>query len=824
MITTNTKKTGNTKSTSAKQENKEALGFEDFKKEVLNDYKLAHLSRHMSVLARREVLNGKAKFGIFGDGKEVAQIAMAKQFLEGDWRSGYYRDQTFMLAAGMTTPKKFFALLYGETRTELNPDNGGRSMNNHFGTRLVQKNGDWIDQTKSKNTSSDISPTAGQMPRLTGLALASKLYREQPELKELQKFSNKGNEVAFGTIGDASTSEGLFFETLNAASVLQIPMALSVWDDGYGISVPVELQTVKANISKALKGFEKQRNDKTGILIFEANGWDYAELCQMYEKGISRCRKEHVPVLFHVRELTQPTGHSTSGSHERYKSEKRLKWEKDKDCLVQMRQWIVEKKISDESTLDQIESEARDEATNAKKEAYKEYLKPIEEERDELNKIIRQKSCICNQNSEDQINSIVNNLNNTLTLNRKEILSTARKILRHVCSSCNKQGGLKDQLRKWVAEYNESGHEKYTAYLYDESAKSPLRIESIAPQYSEDAPLVPGREIIRDNFDALFGNDPRLITLGEDTGKLGGVNQTLEGLQKKYGEWRVRDTGIHEATIVGEGIGLALRGLRPIAEIQYFDYLLYTLHTLSDDLATTHYRTKGGQKAPVIVRTRGHRLEGIWHSGSPLSMVVNSIRGIYICVPRDMTRAAGMYNTLLQGEDPALVIEPLNGYRIREKQPSNWGAFQTPLGIPEVIREGTDVTIATYGSCVRIAAEAIDQLSEIGISVELIDVQTLLPFDTEKIILNSLKKTNRIVFFDEDVPGGATAYMMQKVLEEQGGFYYLDHKPMTVTAEDHRPAYGTDGDYFSNPNAEDVYETIYGMMGEAYPDKFPPIY
>ncbi|WP_462317812.1 alpha-ketoacid dehydrogenase subunit alpha/beta [Marinilabilia sp.] len=824
MITTNTKSTNNIKKTSDNKESKETLGFEEFKNEVLNDYKLAHLSRHMSVLARREVLNGKAKFGIFGDGKEVAQIAMAKQFLEGDWRSGYYRDQTFMLAAGMTTPKKFFALLYGETRTELNPDNGGRSMNNHFGTRLIQDNGEWIDQSQSKNTSSDISPTAGQMPRLTGLALASKLYREQPELQSFNNYSNRGNEVAFGTIGDASTSEGLFFEAVNAAGVLQIPMAISVWDDGYGISVPVELQTVKANISKALKGFEKQRGDHSGILIFEANGWDYAELCQMYEKGIARCRKEHIPVLFHVKELTQPTGHSTSGSHERYKSKERLHWEKEKDCLVQLRRWILEKNITDEATLDSIESEAKDEAVTAKKEAYNEYLQPIMEEREELNAIIRQKSCVCHKSGEEQINSIVNNLNNALTLNRKEILSSARKILRHVCASCEKPGGLKDQLRKWVARYVENGHEKYNAFLYDESARSPLRITGIAPEYAEDAPLVPGREIIRDNFDTLFANNPRLITLGEDTGKLGGVNQTLEGLQKKHGNWRVRDTGIHEATIVGEGIGLALRGFRPITEIQYFDYLLYTLHTLSDDLATTHYRTKGGQKAPVIVRTRGHRLEGIWHSGSPLSMVINSIRGMYVCVPRDMTRAAGMYNTLLQGEDPAIVIEPLNGYRIREKQPSNWGAFQIPLGIPEVIKEGTDVTIATYGSCVRIAAEAIDQLAEIGISVELIDVQTLLPFDTEKVILNSLKKTNRIVFFDEDVPGGATAYMMQKVLEEQGGFYYLDHKPMTITAKDHRPAYGTDGDYFSNPNAEDVYETIYGMMGEAYPDKFPPIY
>lgn len=802
----------------------EALKFEEFRKEVLNDYRLANLSRQMSVLARREVLNGKAKFGIFGDGKEVAQIAMAKQFRDGDWRSGYYRDQTFMLAAGMTTPEKFFAMLYGETRTELNPDNGGRSMNNHFGTRLIDTNNQWIDQTKSKNTSSDISPTAGQMPRLTGLALASKLYREQKELSELKQFSNNGNEVAFGTIGDASTSEGLFFETLNAASVLQIPMAVSVWDDGYGISVPVEKQTTKASISKALKGLEKGRRDQSGILIYEAFGWDYATLCQIYEDGIKKCRKDHVPVLFHIKELTQPTGHSTSGSHERYKSEERLKWEKEKDCLVQMRDWMLEKGLADESSLDQIEKEARQEAVDAQKSTYAVYLAPIKQEKQELIDIVEQKHCVCDAAREDEIQKIVSNLKNTVNLNRKEILSSARKILRHVCVSCDKPGGLKDKLRQWVHNYYEGGKEKYNLFLYDESDKSPLKVDPVAPKYAEDAPRVPGREIIRDNFNAVFANNPRVLTLGEDTGKLGGVNQTLEGLQEKYGEWRVRDTGIHEATIVGEGIGLALRGLRPIAEIQYFDYLLYTLHTLSDDLASTHYRTKGGQKAPVIVRTRGHRLEGIWHSGSPLSMIINSIRGIHVCVPRDMTRAAGMYNTILEGEDPALVIEPLNGYRIREKQPYNWGEFRIPLGIPELITEGTDVTLVTYGSCVRIAADAISQLNDAGISVELIDIQTLLPFDTQGIILESLKKTNRIVFFDEDVPGGATAYMMQKVIEEQGGFYYLDHKPVTITAKDHRPAYGTDGDYFSNPNAEDVYDAVYGIMGEAYPDKFPPIY
>ncbi|MFO8002259.1 MAG: thiamine pyrophosphate-dependent enzyme [Marinilabilia sp.] len=824
MITTKLKEAGSISNSSENTKSGEALKFEEFKKEVLEDYHLGQLSRNLSIIARREVLNGKAKFGIFGDGKEVAQIAMAKQFRNGDWRSGYYRDQTFMLATGMLTPKKFFALLYGETRTGLNPDNGGRSMNNHFGTRLIDDNGNWKPQADQKNTASDISPTGGHMPRLTGLALASKLYRNHPELKHLDQFSHNGDEVAFGTIGDASTTEGLFFETINAAGVMQIPMAVSVWDDGYGISVPAELQTVKASISRALKGFEKQKGDKTGILIYHAKGWDYAGLCQMYEDGIARCRKEHVPVVFHVDELTQPTGHSTSGSHERYKSKDRLKWEKETDCLIKMREWILNTGLAEEKTLTGIEENATKEARAARKEAHSEFLNPLEEERQELIELVSHKKCVCRPSGEEQIEKIIGHLENVPTLNRKEILSSARKILRHVCVSCDRPGGLKEQLQKWVSHEMELGHEKYNRYLYDESKYSPTRVTWIPPEYGNDAPLVPGREIIRDNFDALFSANPALMTFGEDTGKLGGVNQTLEGLQNKYGEWRVRDTGIRETTIIGEGIGLALRGLRPIAEIQYFDYLLYALHTISDDLATTHYRSKAGQKVPLIIRTRGHRLEGIWHSGSPLSMVINSIRGVHVCVPRDMTRAAGMYNTLLAGEDPALVIEPLNGYRIREKQPLNFGEFRIPLGIPEILTTGTDVTIVTYGSCVRIAGEAIEQLNETGISVELIDVQTLLPFDTNEVILNSLKKTNRIVFFDEDVPGGATAFMMQKVIEEQGGFYYLDHKPVTVTAKEHRPAYGTDGDYFSNPNAEDVYEAIYAMMGEAYPNSFPGIY
>lgn len=800
------------------------LSFSDFKKEVLKDYRIAQVSRNMSLLARKEVLGGKAKFGIFGDGKEIPQIALAKQFREGDWRSGYYRDQTFMLAAEMITPKQFFAQLYGETRTELNPDNGGRSFNNHFGTRLIDDAGNWKQLSAMKCTSSDISPTAGQMPRLVGLAMASKLYRNNPELKQYDQFSNNGNEVAFGTIGDASTSEGHFFETLNAASVLQIPMAVSVWDDGYGISVPKKFQTAKESISKALKGFEKSGRDSTGMLIYNAKGWDYAGLCQMYEKGIAQCRQHHVPVLFHVEELTQPVGHSTSGSHERYKSSERLEWEKEYDGITQMRRWLVESNLVAAEELDQIEEESVLEVRAAQKEAYQEFMDIFKQERQELLAIITTKACVCNEIKQHKIDDVVKELQSTLSLNRKEILSAARKLLRHYCSACEKPGSIKDALKQWVKKYFEEGWENYSSNLYSESAQSARNVTPVYPEFAEDAPSVPGREILHDNFDYIFSHNPLVVTFGEDTGQLGGVNQTMEGMQEKYGEWRVRDTGIRETTILGKGIGMALRGLRPIAEIQYFDYLLYALQTMSDDLATTRYRTKNGQKAPVIVRTRGHRLEGIWHSGSPLSMVINSIRGVYVCVPRDMTRAAGFYNTLLEGDDPALVIEPLNGYRLREKQPSNIGEYRLPLGVPEIISEGNDVTLVTYGSCVRIAQDAVNQLKEIGVSVELIDVQTLLPFDVNGVILESVKKTSRVVFFDEDVPGGATAFMMQKVVEEQKGFYYLDAAPRTVTAKDHRPAYGTDGDYFSNPNAEDVYEAIYAMMAEFDPKRFPSIY
>ncbi|MDG5799012.1 thiamine pyrophosphate-dependent enzyme [Marinilabiliaceae bacterium ANBcel2] len=801
------------------------LSFEDFKNEVLNDYKLAHLSRQMSNIARKEVLSGKAKFGIFGDGKEVAQIAMAKQFFNGDWRSGYYRDQTFMLATGMLTPERFFAMVYGQTNTDLNPDNGGRSFNNHFATRLIDNNGEWIDQTKIKISSADISPTAGQMPRAVGLALASRIYRKSKELNLYnKKFSNGGNEVVFATIGDGSTSEGHFFETLNSAAVNQIPMAVSVWDDGYAISVPVKQQTVKESISKALKGFEKSINGKSGIHIIRAKGWDYAGLCQAYEQGIKKCREEHTPVLFHIEELTQPNGHSTSGSHQRYKNSERIEWEQKHDAILKMKQWILSAAIASQEELTQIEAAAANEARIAQKKAYNDYLTPIIRERDELVNLVKNKSCICDKSKDKETSSIIDNLMGVHVINRKEVLSSARKILRNVCASCKKSNGLKPVLKKWVNNYRNNGYNLYSKYLYDEHESETQNVKRVDPIYSSEKSSIPAREILRDNFDAILSKDPTVVLFGEDVGQLGGVNQTLEGLQNKYGNLRVFDTGLRETTIAGKAIGLALRGFKPIAEIQYFDYLLYALQTISDDVATLHYRTKGGQKAPLIISTRGHRLEGPWHAGSPLSMIINSVRGMYVCVPRNMTQAAAFYNTMLAWANPAIIIEPLNGYRLHEPRPENPGEYTLEPGIPEIIKEGKDVTIVTYGSCVRIAVEAVNQLKDIGINAELIDVQTLLPFDTYGIINKSLEKSSRIIFFDEDVPGGATAYMMQKVIEERKGFYDLDIAPVTVTAKEHRPAYGTDGDYFSKPNAEDLYEAVYDLMNELTPGKYPPIY
>ena len=793
------------------------------KKEVLEDYRLAHISRNLSIYGRKDVLTGRGKFGIFGDGKEVAQIALAKNFKNGDWRSGYYRDQTWMMAAGIFSPEEFFYQLYGETDVKLSPGNGGRSFNNHFGSRSINEDGSWKDLTKQKNTSADISPTAGQMPRLLGLAWASKLFRNNKELHQFKTLSNKGNEVAFGSIGDASTSEGHFWETVNAAGVLKVPMALSVWDDDFGISVPKKYQTTKQSISTLLKGFEIDKNGD-GYYIYTAKGWDYPALVKMYEEGVAKCRKEHVPVLFHVIEVTQPQGHSTSGSHERYKSKERLEWEKEFDPLKKMREWIIESKTATAEECDQVEKEALDRAKLARKTAWNTFKGPILKERENLIKIIEQRSCKCKREGIDKVGLVAADLKKVISPIRKDNFSAAKKILRHVCLDCNIRKDLQSELSNWLERNYEDNRKRYNTKVYVEDENSALKVKEVKAVFSSDSPEVAGREILRDNFDYIFSHNPKVVTFGEDAGFIGGVNQSLEGLQKKYGEIRISDTGIRETTILGQGIGVALRGLRPITEIQYFDYLLYALQTLSDDLATTHYRTAGGQKVPVIIRTRGHRLEGIWHSGSPLSMVINSIRGVYVCVPRNMTQAAGFYNTLLKGEDPALVIEPLNGYRLHEKRPDNIGEFTVPLGVPEILQEGKDITLVTYGSCVRIAQDAVEQLKEFNISVELIDVQTLLPFDVSHKIVESIKKTGKVVFFDEDVPGGATAFMMQKVLEEQNAYYYLDSEPRTLAAQEHRPAYATDGDYFSNPNAEDVFETVYGLMNEADPVKYPKLY
>ena len=797
--------------------------YEDFRKEVLNDYKLAHLSRNLSIIGRKEVLTGKAKFGIFGDGKEVAQIAFAKQFREGDWRSGYYRDQTFMMAAGLFSPKEFFSQLYGDTSVELNPGNGGRSCNNHFSTRSINEDGTWRDLMKQKNSSADISPTAGQMPRLLGLAYASKLFRNLPELHNFKEFTDKGNEVAFGTIGDSSTSEGHFWETINAAAVLQVPIALAVWDDGYGISVPKEYQTAKGSIFEALRGFERDDNSP-GIVLLQGRGWDYPGLCKLFARGVRISREEHVPVVFHVDEVTQPLGHSTSGSHERYKSPERLQWEKDFDPLKKMREWMIDSDLAKADELDRIEEEASEEAKTARNEAWKDYTRPMLVERDALVKIINNRSCICKREGYDKPGTITEDLKKLLTPIRKDNFSAARKILRHVCADCEIREELHADLSNWLRRNRDDNVMRYNSCLYNETGFSALNVNPVSPVFTENSPEVPGRVVLRDFWDAVLERDPRVFIFGEDTGKIGGVNQTYEGLQNKYGEMRVTDTGIRETTILGQGIGLALRGMRPVAEIQYLDYLLYALQTFSDDLATTHYRTRGGQSAPVIVVTRGHRLEGIWHAGSPVSMIINSIRGVYVCVPRNMTQAAGLYNTLLQGMDPAIVIEPLNGYRLKERRPENTGDFSMPLGEPEVLVGGTDITIVTYGSCVRIAENAVEELREFDISVELIDVQTLLPFDRPDTILGSLRKTGRILFFDEDVPGGATSFMLQQVIEERGGFFYLDAEPATLTGKDHRPAYTSDGDYFSKPNAEDLFDKVYEVMNKSNPAKYPALY
>lgn len=784
------------------------MTFETFRQAVLDDYRLANESRQASLLGRKEVLTGKAKFGIFGDGKEIAQIAMAKVFFPGDFRAGYYRDQTFMMASGLLTVQEFFAQLYAHTDVNAEPSSAGRLMNGHYSTRLLDENGEWKNLTQLKNSSSDISPTAGQMPRLLGLAYASKLYRQNPELHSdfFQKFSIQGNEVAFGTIGDASTSEGLFWEAINAAGVLQVPMALSVWDDGYGISVPNKYQTTKQSISEALKGFERTE-EKDGIMIFTAKGWDYPGLCEMYETGISVCRSHHIPVVFHITEMTQPQGHSTSGSHERYKSKERLEWEDRYDCIRKMKEWILQSALATEEELNDIEAEAKKTVNEQKRKAWESFLKPI---RSEMNQAV----ALIGALSAESIHAafIEKTKNDLLEIKeplRRDISEAVNAVLR---LTRNENTPSCIALKNWLHGWKKEMEDKYDSFLYSQSAQSVFKISEVKPEYKDDSPMVDGREVLLANWDEQLKHNHAICIFGEDVGNIGGVNQTYTGLQQKYGEHRVTDTGIREMTIIGQGIGMALRGLRPVAEIQYLDYLIYALTALSDDLACLQYRTKGGQKAPLIITTRGHRLEGVWHSGSPMQMLLGSLRGIHLLVPRDMTRAAGFYNTILESDEPALVIEPLNGYRIKEKMPSNLRLFKVPVGVPEILMEGNDVTLVTYGSCVRIALAAVTQLQQAGISVELIDVQSLMPFDIHHRIVESLKKTNKIVFLDEDVPGGATAYMMQQVLEVQNGFRYLDIEPVTIAAKDHRPAYGTDGDYFSKPNAEDIFNTVMEMM------------
>lgn len=792
------------------------LSFEEFKKVVVEDYRIANESRQASLMGRKEVLTGKAKFGIFGDGKEVAQIAMAKVFRPGDFRSGYYRDQTFMMAIGALTLEQYFAGLYAHTDIKHDPMSAGRQMGGHFATPFLDENGNYLDLVNRRNSSSDISPTAGQMPRLLGLAYASHFFRVNKELqtKEFAHLSNNGNEVAFGTIGDASTSEGPFWETINAAGVLQIPMLVSVWDDGHGISVPKKYQTTKESVSDVLSGFQRS-GDKKGYEIFVTKGWNYAHLMETYDKAIKVCREEHCPTIVHVEEVTQPQGHSTSGSHERYKSKERLQWEQDFDCIRQMRAWILQNALANEETLNKIEEDAKAAVLEAKNAAWKAYLEPIRNEIKEVSALLSELEG--NSTRGNFITPIKNELLGIKDPIRKDIHVAVKKALR---LTKGEDLSARHQLVSWLQLARLENEERYSSSLYSNTA---LQVAPVEVEYNADK-TCDGREVLRDNFDAILGNKPQVLIFGEDSGKIGGVNQGLEGLQKKYGEHRVFDTGIRECTIMGQAIGLALRGLRPICEIQYLDYLLYALQIMSDDLATVQWRTKGRQKAPVLIRTRGHRLEGVWHSGSPMGMILGSCRGIHVCVPRNMTKAAGFYNTLLEADEPALIIEPLNAYRLKEQQPLNFGSFKTPLGIPEVMSAGTDVTLVTYGSCVRVAQEAMRMLTEHGISVELIDVQTLLPFDIHHSIVESLRKTNRLVVLDEDVPGGASAYLLQQVLEVQGGYKHLDSEPVTLAAKEHRPAYGSDGDYFSKPSADDVFDAVYRVMNEADPDKYPAIY
>ncbi|WP_460982536.1 alpha-ketoacid dehydrogenase subunit alpha/beta [Spirosoma fluminis] len=784
---------------------------------ILSDYRLACESRQVSLLGRRDVMGGRAKFGIFGDGKELAQLAAAHAFERGDFRSGYYRDQTFVAALGELQWTEFFAQLYADADVTRDPNTAGRSMNGHYATRWLDNQGLWRNQTEMFNSVCDIAPTAGQIPRSLGLAYASKLFRTNPALSELAQFSRNGNEVVFATIGDASTSQGMFWETMNAAGVLQVPLLMSVWDDGYGISVPVEYQTTKGSISKALAGFQRDAEER-GFEIFTVKGWDYVALLETYQRAARICRKEHVPVLVHVQELTQPQGHSTSGSHERYKSKERLAWEAAHDCNVTFRQWILENGYATHDELDAIENEAKQVTKKARLDAWNAFQTSMKSDFDEALDLLQQAASHHAKSAE--LMAVREELRKAFSPLRRDATAAVRKALRILR---NDQGVGRQRLYAWLERTNAENAERFSSHLYSQSPESPMLIEGVPAQYTDESPTVDGYLLMQRYFDSLFGRDARVVALGEDVGLIGDVNQGFAGLQEKYGEARITDTGIRETTIIGQGIGLAMRGLRPIVEIQYFDYIFYALATLTDDLATLLYRTKGGQKSPVIIRTRGHRLEGIWHSGSPMGAMLSSLRGLHVLVPRNMTQAVGFYNTLIQGDDPALLIESLNGYRLKERVPDNLAEFCVPLGVPEILRAGTDVTVVTYGSMCRIVLEAAGQLAQLGINVEVIDVQTLLPFDVHESIVQSIQKTSRVVFADEDVPGGASAYMMQKVVEEQNAYRYLDSAPRTLAAKAHRPPYGSDGDYFSKPNVDDVIEIVYSLMSEAEPNRFPTI-
>lgn len=792
------------------------LDREQFVKEVLNDYRIAFESRQASLLGRKEVLTGKAKFGIFGDGKEIAQLAMARVFEHGDWRSGYYRDQTFMFAKGISNVTEFFAQLYANPDVEKEPSSAGRLMNGHFSTRILDQKGEWLPQTDRYNSSSDISPTGGQMARALGLAVASSLYRQNTDLQQYSNFSNNGNEISFVTIGNASSSEGIFWETVNAAAVMQVPLLINLWDDGYGISVPARYQTAKENMSELLKGFKPSGNAE-GMEIFTVKGWDYAALCQTYKQAAELCRENHVPVMVHVVELTQPQGHSTSGSHERYKSKDRLQWEQEYDGIAKMRAWMLENAIATEAELDELEKTATDYVKQCQRKAWAEFIEPIKAEVAAFCEVLEELSAQGVQREE--LAAISSSLKANNEPIRRDLGTALNRAIRLTIGHSAEQ---RKPLLEYYQHFYSINHDRYSAYLYSESRQKIADVAEVKPVFGDE--IADGYQVVRACFDAALQRDPRVFAFGEDVGKIGDVNQGFSGLQEKYGELRVTDKGIREWSIIGEGVGAALRGLRPIAEIQYLDYLLYALEIMSDDIATLQYRTKGGQKCPLIIRTRGHRLEGVWHSGSPMGMIIHAVRGMHVCVPRNMTQAAGMYNTLLLSDEPALVVECLNGYRIKEKMPLNIAEFTVPLGKPEVLREGSDVTLVTYGSCCRVALEAAEMLADFDIEVQVVDVQTLLPFDIDNTLSTLLKNTNRLVVLDEDVPGGASAFILQQILEKQNGYEYLDSRPLTITAKEHRPAYSSDGDYFSKPGADDIFREIYAMMQETNPAKWSEMF